>query len=77
MKTDGDGHIATTNDVPIVLSSGNNGFLYANNGSLEFKTDEYVTLSTEQTITAKKTFDVGATDVIIGDGLSVQTSPQS
>ena len=47
MKTDGAGHIATTDETPIVLSAGNTGYLYANNGSLEFKQDEFVTLSTE------------------------------
>lgn len=57
MKTDSNGHIATTNETPISLSAGNTGYLYANNGSLEFKQDEYVTLSTEQTITATKTFN--------------------
>lgn len=46
MKTDSNGHIATTNETPIFLSAGNTGYLYANNGSLEFKNDEYVTLST-------------------------------
>lgn len=56
MKTNSTGHIATTDEVPIALSAGNTGYLYANNGSLEFKQDEFVTLSTEQTITGKKRF---------------------
>jgi len=57
MKTDSNGHIAITNETPISLSASNTGYLYANNGSLEFKQDEFVTLSTEQTITATKTFN--------------------
>ena len=47
VKTDSQGHLATTNSQPIELSTGNTGYLYANNGSLEFKQDEFVTLSTE------------------------------
>lgn len=56
MKTDASGHIATTNETPIFLSAGNTGYLYANNGSLQFKNDEYVTLSTQQDISGKKRF---------------------
>lgn len=56
MKTDSNGHIATTNEIPISLSSNNNGYLFANGGTLEFKQEEYVTLSTEQIITGQKTF---------------------
>lgn len=57
MKTDSSGHLSTTNEVPISLSSTNHGYLYANNGSLQFKDEEYVTLSTNQTITGKKFFE--------------------
>ena len=56
MKTDASGHIATTNETPIFLSAGDTGYLYANNGSLQFKSDEYVTLSTQQDISGKKRF---------------------
>lgn len=74
MKTDSNGHIGTTNEIPISLSATNHGYLYANNGSLEFKQEQYVTLSTEQTITAKKTFDADVkitnSDLIIQNALS-------
>lgn len=57
VMTNSSGNLTTTNLVPISLSSGNNGYLFSNNGSLEFKQDEYVTLGTEQTLSATKRFD--------------------
>ncbi len=74
MKTDGAGHIATTDETPIVLSAGNTGYLYANNGSLEFKQDEFVTLSTEQTITGKKRFTQNDVTIVDNSLLVVDAS---
>lgn len=74
MKTDSQGHLATTNSQPIELSTGNTGYLYANNGSLEFKQDEYVTLSTDQTITGKKKFTQNDVTIVDNSLLVVDTS---
>ena len=46
MKTDANGHISTTNDEPVTVSSQQDGYLYASNGQLTYKDDEYVTLDT-------------------------------
>ena len=46
MKTDANGHISTTNDEPVTVSSQQDGYLYAANGQLTYKDDEYVTLDT-------------------------------
>jgi len=69
VKTDSNGHLATTSETPVSLSAGDTGYLYASNGALQFKADDYVTLSTAQTITAPKTF-VDA-NVILEDGGNV------
>lgn len=37
MKTDANGHIWTTNETPIALQAGDNGYLFATNGVLSFK----------------------------------------
>ena len=44
VKADAQGHLSTTNEVPIAMTSSDTGYLYANAGTLEFKTDEFVTL---------------------------------
>lgn len=70
VKTDGAGHIATTDEIPIALSSTSNGYLYANNGSLQFKDDEYVDLSTAQNVSGHKTWNDDATfkaDVMVSN----------
>lgn len=46
MKTDEDGILSTTDDEPIILSSGATGYVYANNGNVEYKNEQYVDLST-------------------------------
>lgn len=74
VKTDSNGNLDTTSETPITLSSGNNGYLYSNNGTLQFKDEDYVTLSTAQDISGKKRFTQN--DVIIVDNslLLVDTS---
>lgn len=69
LKSDVDGHIITTDETPVALSSTDNGYLYSNNGVLTLKQDEYVTLSTDQTITADKTFM--KSDIMLLDGGSL------
>ena len=39
MKTDVNGHIWYTNEIPLALSAGNQGYLYSDNGVLQFKDD--------------------------------------
>lgn len=77
MKTDANGHLATTNETPISLSSNNNGYLYANNGQLQFKNDEYVTLSSEQTITGKKRFTQNDVTIVDNSLLIIDASSSS
>lgn len=76
--TNSSGNLTTTDLVPIALSSSNTGYMYANNGQLEFKKEQgqYVTLSTEQNITGKKT--ILSNDLtIVGQSLLVKDSSQS
>jgi len=56
LKSNEQGHIETTDDEPIALDDEEEGYLYNNNGTLEYKDleDEFVTLDTEQTITGEK-----------------------
>ena len=79
VKTDSQGHLATTNSQPIELSTGNTGYLYANNGSLEFKQDAFVDLSTSQTVDGHKTWIDDATFVMgarFYEGVTVQNPSQ-
>lgn len=78
VTTNSSGNLTTTDLVPIVLSSSNSGYMYANNGQLEFKQEQgqYVTLSTEQTITGKKTI-INNDFTIVGQSLIVKDSSQS
>lgn len=62
VKTDANGHLATSDENPVVVNSANKGYLYANNGTVAFKNEEYVDLTSNQTISGKKTF---TTDVAI------------
>lgn len=34
MKTDSNGHLAVTDEIPVALSAGNTGYLYSNDGTL-------------------------------------------
>jgi hypothetical protein len=59
VKTDSLGHLTTATTEPFVPDTAKEGYIWNNNGTIEYKDGEFVTLSTEQTITAKKTWDKG------------------
>ena len=46
LKSDANGHIITSAEDPLSLDDEETGYLYNNNGTLEYKDDEYVTLDT-------------------------------
>lgn len=71
LKSDGNGHIVTTNDTPITVSPSSSGYLYNNSGTLEYKDDEYVTLDTQQTITATKYFTNNSSINVNGGQITV------
>ena len=74
VKTDINGNLDTTNETPITLSSGNNGYLYSNNGTLQFKDEDYVTLSTAQDISGKKRFTQNDVTIVDNSLLVVDAS---
>ena len=57
LKSDANGHIVTTDEDPLSLDDEEEGYLYNNYGTLEYKDEEYVTIDTDQTITGEKTFE--------------------
>lgn len=57
LKSNEQGHIETTDDEPLSLDDEEEGYLYNNNGTLEYKDDEYVTIDGDETITGEKTFE--------------------
>ena len=57
LKSNTQGQIATTDDVPIVKDSTTKGYIYNNHGTIEYKDEEYVDLTSDQTITGRKTFN--------------------
>ena len=57
MKTNIHGGISTTDEVPVCLSSNDNGYLFSTNGVLSFKDEQYVDLSTVQTVNGSKTWE--------------------
>lgn len=57
LQSDANGHITTTDDEPVTIDPLSSGYLYSDNGQLKYKDDSYVTLSTNQTIAASKTFN--------------------
>ena len=65
LKSNTQGHIATTDDVPIIKDATTKGYIYNNYGTIEYKDEEYVDLTSNQTITGKKTFN---NDVAIHNG---------
>lgn len=57
LKSDANGHIVTTDDVPVAIDPLATGYLYTDGGTIQYKNEEYVTLGTTQTITATKNFE--------------------
>lgn len=57
LKSNAQGHIVTTDETPVTIDATRTGYVYADEGQLTYKDEEYVTLGTTQTITASKTFD--------------------
>ena len=64
LKSDATGHISTTDEDPVSIDDSEIGYLYNNNGTLEYKDEEYVTIDTDQIITGEKTFEsaIGISD---------------
>ena len=74
VKTDINGNLDTTSETPITLSSGNNGYLYSNNGTLQFKDENYVTLSTAQNISGAKRFTQNDVTIVDNSLLVIDAS---
>ena len=59
--TDALGCLSSTDDMPVVLSANAKGYVYADNGGVTYRDEQYVDLSTAQTANGQKTWNDNAT----------------
>ena len=68
--TDANGHLATTNDVPLVVNPSSTGYLYSTNGTISYKDEQYVDMTTAQIVAGVKTW---VNNAIFGGTVHVST----